>query len=55
MAPGFNMYNMNMNGNPWMQLASQGLGMFGGNSMGFGMGGFGSLTGMGCGSIFTNC
>ena len=55
MAPGFNIYNMNMNGNPWMQLASQGLGMFGGNSMGFGMGGFGSLTGMGCGSIFTNC
>ena len=55
MVPGFNMYNMNMNGNPWMQLASQGLGMFGGNSMGFSMGGFGSLTGMGCGSIFTNC
>ncbi len=46
MAPGFNLYNLNMNGN----LFSQGLGMFSGNSMGFG-----GLTGFGGPSIFTNC
>ena len=55
MAPGYG-YNMNMNCNPWMMLAQQGLGLLGGSSMGYNMGSFGSLTGMGCGqSIFQNC
>lgn len=47
MAPGFNLYSMNMNGNPLMQM------MFGGSSVGFG--GFGGLTGCGGSNIFTNC
>lgn len=56
MAPGYG-YNMNMTGNPLMMLAQQGLGMLGGSSMGYGVGNFGGLTGMGmgCGNIFTNC
>jgi len=45
--------------NPWMQLASSTLGMLGGNSMGcgmgYGLGSFGGLTGMGCSNIFTDC
>lgn len=57
MAPGYG-YNMNMTGNPWMMLAQQGLGMLSGSSMGYGVGNFGGLTGMGMGcgnSVFTNC
>ncbi len=52
MAPGFNIYN-NICGNQWMQMFTQGLGILGGNSAGYGNSAYiGNLLG---GNPFTNC